>query len=325
MKQFLCSISAVCIMAFSVAPAGALEIFYPADKTYVARANYLIVKGGEPQLEAMVLAFNGLRSAPINVGDTNYRKVFKDILIIPAPPFEEGGNEIVVEGYVGGKLVRSAQASIYYRPDRTEPAPEGYRPFVMHLPDREAKCAGCHQMKTDVPQMSISDPNENPCYSCHKGMLKKKYVHGPVGSISCGDCHVIATAGAKYPVPKKNAELCNECHEDKTEEYKLSKFVHGPVAAGLCQTCHDPHGSDVSAQLISPVERLCHDCHESSAVDHHVITNHPFGMEPLKDPSRPGRDLECISCHNPHSGAHSYFFVDGISSSFSLCSRCHKK
>lgn len=305
-----------------------VEIFYPADKTYVRRANYLIVNGGEPQLEAVVLAFNGLRSAPINVGDPNYRRVFGSLLIIPAPPFEVGQNEIVVEGYVAGKLVRSANATIYYQPDFTEPSPEGFEPFVMHLSEREAQCGGCHVMEADAAQMSISDPAQNPCVSCHKGMLRDKYVHGPVGSLSCGDCHIVAKSGQKYPVRERGAALCNECHDDKTEEFARNKFVHGPVAAGMCEVCHDVHGSANPAQLVFSGNALCISCHEQVNADMHVLrgvagSGHP--VEGKKNPANEDKPFGCVSCHNPHGGASKVFWPNGITSKFRLCGHCHDK
>jgi len=309
-----------------VAQATALEIFYPADKTYVTHADYLVIEGGEPQLEAMVLAFNGLRSAPINVGDPSYRKVFGDMLIIPSPPFEKGKNEIVVEGYVAGKLVRSTQATIYYKPDYTVPPPEGFTRFVMHFAEKESRCAGCHTMQVDEVQMSISDPVQNPCLSCHKAMLKQKYVHGPVGSYSCGDCHVLATKGQKYPVAYTGASLCNECHDDKTEEFKVNKYVHGPVAAGLCESCHDPHGGNYRYQLIVDTNSLCLGCHEKVAVRKHVVqgtdNSHPIGGVKL---SRGGDELTCASCHNPHGQASPAFLRGGSLSTFEICKRCHIK
>jgi len=328
MKQIIVLLAMGWLLAGSVATACAVEIFYPADRTYVPHADYLIVKGGEPQLEAMVLAFNGLRSAPINVGDPNFRKVFGDMLIIPAPPFELGQNEIVVEGYVAGKLVRSAQATIYYQPDYTEAPPEGFEPFVMHLPEREAECVKCHVMQVDEAQMSISDPEQNPCISCHRAMIKEKHVHGPVGSYSCGDCHLIADGGAKYPVSEHGEALCNECHDDKTEEMKRNNFVHGPVAVGMCESCHDPHGSAHVGQMISPVNELCLGCHVDATKGGHVIRGvfgkvHP--LEKVADPSRQGRDMSCVSCHDPHGGAGRYFFYDGVTTPFAICGGCHQK
>ena len=80
MKKFSVALAALVCLLVLGSTAWGVEIFYPADRTYVRQADYLIVKGGTPQLEAMVLAFNGLRSAPINVGDPNYRKMFQDLV-----------------------------------------------------------------------------------------------------------------------------------------------------------------------------------------------------------------------------------------------------
>ena len=328
MRRFVLFLMVLGVFFGGAVNSGAVEIFYPADGSYINHANYLIIKGGSPQLEALVIAFNGLRSAPIAVGAPAYRKVFKDILIIPTPPFEKAKNEIVVEGYVGGKLVRSAHATIYYQPDYTEPAPEGFESFVMHFAKKELKCQGCHIMDVDEAQMSIADASENPCMPCHRSMIKQKYVHGPVGSYSCGDCHTLSTDGMKYPVVKSGAGLCNECHDDKTAEFKQNNYVHGPVAAGICETCHDPHGSSHPKQLIAPVNEVCLGCHVDALKQGHVTRGPTGEMHPVsgvKDPSRPGKELNCVSCHNPHGEAGRFFLVGGAMSSFELCSTCHEK
>ena len=53
------------------------------------------------------------------------------------------------------------------------------------------------------------------------------------------------------------------------------------------------------------------------------LGNHPVTGKP--DPSRPGRELSCTSCHNPHSSNLVSLFASESLSLRSLCLMCHKK
>jgi len=311
-----------------VLPAQALQIVYPADKTSVHRSDFLILKGGDqPQLDGMSIAINGAKSDVIDISAPEYRAVFKDFLILQ-PDFDSGKNAITVEGYAGGKKVAQATADIWFVDEPDGIAPDGYQPFVMHIPEREKLCTGCHNMDPTPGLMSAPTTKDNPCAGCHKRMLNKKFVHGPAGVNRCSYCHNPESRPAKYQPRKTGADLCNECHQEKVDEFKSNKFVHGPVAVGLCSVCHDSHASDYRAQSLMPINDLCLNCHSAIRDTPHVVRGIRGEEHPLKgvpDPSNPGRELACTSCHNPHGGKSKYFFVRGLSGSFRLCSLCHQK
>lgn len=314
----------------SAVPAvNALEIIYPADKTVITRADFLIVKGGTtPVADALMIEINGVKSDPIDISAAEYKAAFADFLILE-PTWDRGKNTVVVVSYADNKEVGRTRAEIFYRQadDPAAVTPAGFSPYIMHTPEREALCVPCHEMNPTEAQLKGATA-ENPCASCHKRMFNEKYVHGPEGVFQCVDCHDTRSKPNRWQITKPELTLCGECHTDKIEEFKKNKYVHGPVASGNCTVCHDAHASGQPAQLTAPVNRLCLGCHSDISDKSHVTRgvsgkNHP--VEKVPDPLRPGRQLSCASCHNPHGGAATAFFRQGVLSSYALCQICHKK
>lgn len=310
-------------------PVSALELDYPEDGTLIHNSDYIIIKGGQtPQLESMVIELNGVRSDPIDISSEEYRKAFGDMLILQ-PEFDPGKNSIRVEGYVAGKMVSEAQGDIYYKENSTEVPPDGYRPFIMHTPQKERLCAACHNMQPDKVELRANTAQGNPCASCHKRMLNKSYVHGPAGVFGCIDCHDPASQPNKYRVAEKNdAQLCNSCHQEQLQAFKSNKFIHGPIEVGMCLICHDPHASEYRSQVVEPINELCLACHSKVKGTPHVTRGVGGKAHPLSgaaDPSRPGVELSCTSCHNPHGGMSKGMFQWQLTSRFALCQVCHKK
>lgn len=306
----------------------AIEIVYPADGTVAQRSNYLIIKAGtNPRVDSLVVGLNGAETDPIDISGEEYRAVFQDILILQ-PEFDEGINKITARAYVRGEQVGSAAAEIYYQVDPSETVPNKFKPFNMHLPEKEAICAPCHNMNPTKDEFDDVDPKTNPCLACHKGMLNRTYVHGPAGVARCAFCHDKASSPRRYVVKARDRDLCVECHDDQVARFSDSEFVHGPVAAGLCSICHDSHASNNPGQLHLPINQLCLNCHAEVKGKPHVTRSvgaqrsHPLDGE--TDPST-GKALSCVSCHDPHSGAASRYFVGDVKSQFGLCQRCHKK
>jgi predicted CXXCH cytochrome family protein len=317
----------VFILLFTAVSARALEIIYPADHTSFSQSNFLIIKGGaNPALDGITIEIGGVGSGMIDISSAEYRTAFKDMLIL-APEFDPGKNRIVVEGYVAGKKVSTASAEVFYRADATAAAPGDFAPFVMHLPQKEALCVPCHTMQPDRVELTVAG-DANPCASCHRRMLDKSHVHGPAGVYRCAYCHQPESKPNRYQVRAGDAEVCNECHLAKVEAFVANKFVHGPVAAGLCLVCHDPHASDNPAQLVAPINELCLGCHDVIGKDYHVVRGvsgkgHP--LDEVGDPTVPGKELSCASCHDPHGGQSQNYFQWGVTSRFVLCQKCHQK
>lgn len=313
---------------FLVSPAEALDLIYPEDGTFIVHSNFLIIKGGvEPSLDGLTVGINGLKSDIIDISSAQYKAVFADFLILE-PDFAAGKNNIKLEGYSRGEVVRTTAAEIFYQKNPYALPPGGFRPFVMHTPQREALCAPCHNMQPTKEQLKESSADLNPCASCHKRMLNKKNVHGPAGVFRCTVCHDPLSRPAKYKSNGGQAGSCNKCHLDKVKEFKNSKFVHGPVQLGMCSVCHDAHASDHPAQMLGAINDVCVGCHAKVKLDRHVVSG-ILGSHPLSgvgDPSRLGKQLSCASCHNPHGGANQVFFGrDVAGATMMLCQKCHQK
>lgn len=323
----LSAIVTLCVLQTS---ASALEMIYPADKTVVVRSNFLIIKGGEkPQLDALVVEVNGVASDPLDISDEAYKTAFADFLILE-PTWSPGKNTVIIKGFVDGKSVATTKADIYFSPlaDSLAIIPAGYKPFVMHTTEKEALCAPCHNMQPSAAQLRGATAENNPCGSCHQRMLAQKYVHGPEGVFQCTDCHDSKNTAQRWQVTKAEALLCGECHTDKIDEFKKNAFIHGPVATGSCTICHDPHAANEPAQLYAPINQLCSGCHSTVKEGEHVVRGVGTAGHPLankKNPIKPGRQMSCVSCHNPHSGAGASLFISGLTGRFALCQECHKK
>lgn len=329
-KWFLiCGVTLSGLLLFSLGSALALEIFYPADGTYITRSNFVVIKAGKtPAIDGMIVELNGGRTDLIDVSSPEYRAAFDDFLILQ-PEFEPGENSIKVEGFAGGSKVSEAAVKVYYLKELTEVPPSNYQPFVMHTAKNEQLCASCHNMQPDKVELQTVAAGQNPCASCHKRMLNRKHVHGPAGVYRCTYCHQSDSKPQRYEVRKDgDAELCNECHAEQSKAFKANTYVHGPVGAGMCSVCHDSHATDNPAQLLAPINEICLGCHEAVAEQPHVargISGQTHPLTGVPDPSNAGQELSCASCHNPHGGMNPFLFQRGITNRFGLCGLCHKK
>jgi predicted CXXCH cytochrome family protein len=323
----LVAIGTLCLFTSS---ALAIELIYPADKTVVLRSDFLVIKAGNaPSIEELTIDINGVVSDPLDISSEEYKAAFADFLILE-PEWTAGKNTITVKGLVGGKVVATAQAELYYssHADPVAIIPKGFQPFVMHTAGKEALCAPCHNMTPTPAELRGATAENNPCASCHARMFNQKFVHGPEGVFQCIDCHDSNSKPQRWQIAKDELTLCGECHIDKIDDFKKNAFVHGPVATGSCVVCHDPHASAQPAQLVAETNTLCLGCHSSVKGQPHVTRgvggkNHP--LEKVINPINPTRQLSCASCHNPHGAQTPAFFQGGARSSISLCQLCHKK
>ncbi len=317
-------------LLLAATPAAALEIVYPADKTYVTRSNYLIIKTRDPEITGITVSVNNVESDFIDISAEVYRETFDDIVIL-LPEWDPGRNQVVVAGFKGeGGSRRAAReiASIYYLADLSSYSPQGYEPYVMHNEEREALCAPCHDMNPAAVRLSADTQEENACGTCHKRMLDRESVHGPAAVWACSTCHDPGSVPNKYRLKAEESELCNSCHVDKMEDFKSRYFAHGPVGAGLCTVCHDPHASDHVSFLHGRPNAVCLACHEGLDKGTHVVRGVGGKAHPLEGPRNPlneSKTFSCVSCHDPHGGEAQYLFVRGAKSTFSLCQECHPK
>jgi predicted CXXCH cytochrome family protein len=171
--------------------------------------------------------------------------------------------------------------------------------------------------KPDSPNPHSTLAKDAPgsdCVACHKAVVAKAVLHGPVAGESCSECHVLPAAGkpgkmtlAKEATKDNTAPLCTGCHEDVGVQLKKA-HVHGPVASGDCISCHDPHGSDFPLLLAAEKTASCLVCHDSVAA-----------AVKQKSPHSPAV-ASCGLCHDPHASEHP---AQLRAAGNALCHGCH--
>ena len=181
-----------------------------------------------------------------------------------------------------------------------------------------------HKLKNKIAR-GLSAAQPDLCYGCHdRSMFEKKVIHAAVG-MGCTGCHNPHASKNPKLLLAALPDLCYNCHD---KGVFTKKSVHPPVAAGMCTSCHSPHSSDQASLLLRPVSDLCITCH-TTITGSHVLANYGLGdVHPLKgkpDPSKAGRELSCISCHDPHSSSEQKLLRNGTGSPTSHCLRCHTK
>lgn len=320
------TVALTCLLAFSTQAFAAMTFIYPDDKTWVVRSDHFIIKLNTTEVTGVRVNVNNVPGDLLEVGTPEYRKAFRDMLILQ-PLWDPGKNQVVVEAFKGEERVETATAEIFYFVGNDLALiPTEYKPIALHTPEREKVCVHCHNMSAAA---TAGVEKESPCFTCHRKVLTTRYVHGPTGTYSCAYCHT-GIGRMKYAVTRRGGALCYDCHTDKGAAFKGFKYPHGPVAAGMCEYCHDPHGSPYAMQLRGAVNDICLSCHESVRKGIHIVrtatgTGHILSGRP--DPSKPGsgRDMSCVSCHDPHGGDVRYYFQSKTEDRMTLCQLCHNK
>jgi len=141
-----------------------------------------------------------------------------------------------------------------------------------------------------------------------------------------GETEVNRDFMSKTPVGNQRIleNICKKCHKGITE----GKFGHEPVSTGNCTICHNPHASSAPSLLREPSWLLCTHCHTDKSSGVHVLVGIDRGSHPTKgahDPSQPGKQFSCVSCHNPHSADNKALFSRNAGSRSELCQMCHQK
>lgn len=157
---------------------------------------------------------------------------------------------------------------------------------------------------------------EKTCVDCHKALVSRKFIHGPVDA-DCTFCH--ESTGVAHPnkgvkgfsIIFKGSELCYNCHTEHHEANTSNRYVHAALADGSCTDCHEIHSSNDPKFLSTSVPELCTTCHYDLEES---MANLPVVHLPLKE------GKSCVACHSAHSSPESKLL---ISSERSLCISCH--
>lgn len=193
-------------------------------------------------------------------------------------------------------------------------------------------CLVCHQLSQEPWRIGLRPGRvEDTCLACHTSKKRwgaRKHIHGPLTLGGCTLCHNPHGGTYRYHLWAEGAfDLCVACHSDKAAllaKERRVPFVHGIIGGGGCVICHDPHASDHRFMLIEPTNQLCVGCHLAFAG---MTAGHPVDRHPVSRPNelrRPGRELTCAGCHDPHGSQHRHLlFETTVGGRF--CRECHKR
>lgn len=336
--KLLKSVFIGCLFAVSfkaAEPLAPVELLAPADYLrYDGELVTIVVKASADDIDTVVIEVDNNSSYELKA-DPKKETYCKTVTI------EKGANIITVTNYLKGLKVQQSQRHIFFLPELYEgfdDDPEEYEEGFFHVEKKEKVCASCHNMTSNIPtgDKVFDDVSQTTCYTCHKSIVSKRNSHAPAINWRCTDCHD-GKLGAydtpsedisKYMVRDPVNKMCEQCHE-KAKQWDNNRYVHGPVNDGRCERCHNPHGSDNAFFLRKPIWKLCTTCHAEKASGKHVISSFVFGSthptQGKPDPSRPGRELVCSGCHNPHGSSGVSLLRMKGSVPFNVCQRCHDK
>jgi predicted CXXCH cytochrome family protein len=232
----------------------------------------------------------------------------------------------------------------------------------LHVPFENKMCDSCHQPSADGKVVLTNKDSRALCLTCHEEQGKKieaaKVQHpGAQGEcIACHNPHAGKSPGFLQPDPVK---ACLTCHADQAEQMKKA-VLHQPAFVQGCATCHEPHGGDNGHLLraASP-NKLCLECHGPDAnpqkrESEHLVTifdgkvrlpedyfrkvillplqyghGHPVDKHPVIDIVDPTnmnhviKAINCLTCHQPHSGAYPGTLVKDQQNNMAFCMTCH--
>jgi predicted CXXCH cytochrome family protein len=220
------------------------------------------------------------------------------------------------------------------------PAKDGK--VVLTNSDTRALCVTCHSEQAEkIEKAKVQHPGaQGECVACHNP-------------------HAGKTSGFLQPDP---VQACLACHSDQADQFKKA-HLHQPAFGQGCATCHEPHGGDNEHLLRAKnVNSLCLECHGPDSTPQkmesdHLVTifngsvklpedyfsknkvvvlplkygrGHPVMGHPVSDVADPTNtskvyaQINCLSCHQPHSSAQPDLLAKDQANNMAFCSSCHK-
>jgi predicted CXXCH cytochrome family protein len=234
----------------------------------------------------------------------------------------------------------------------------------VHMPFGEKQCEVCHQPAKEGKVVLTQASAKELCATCHAEQaekIEKAKVQHPGAMGDCTDCHSPhAGKSPRFPKPD-GVTVCLNCHSDQAEQAK-KHVLHQPAFQQGCATCHDPHGGDRPKLLRADGNALCLECHgpdsqpqklEAERVftifngtvklpDDYFKKNkvpvlplrfgfgHPVAGHPVSDVADPKDvtkvriQLNCLTCHQPHSSLKAGLLVKDQENNMAFCDTCHK-
>ncbi len=129
-------------------------------------------------------------------------------------------------------------------------------------------------LRPEGTEISVSRAEESTRFTLYGGVSDAPAFHG-LEVPECVGCHDQGEAG------------CTGCH-------RWEGAKHAPVLAEGCSRCHAS-----PTWLPREMGPVCSACHAAYAGGKHPRLRHKVSAD--RDPLRPGRRMDCASCHDPHA------------------------
>jgi predicted CXXCH cytochrome family protein len=232
-----------------------------------------------------------------------------------------------------------------------------------HAPFAGGQCETCHKPAQNGKVVLTDTDIKAVCVGCHSDQTeiieKAKFQH-PGAQGDCTACHNPHAGRTPVFLQPDPVAVCLTCHSEQSEQLKKA-HLHQPVAKQGCATCHEPHGSqNLHLLRAANPNPLCLECHGPDSKPQKVegepvvtIFNgkvklpenyfaqvpvlpikygmgHPVERHPVVDrvdPTNPDKvtfELNCATCHQPHSSAQPNLLVKDQVTNTAFCDTCHK-
>jgi len=232
----------------------------------------------------------------------------------------------------------------------------------LHNPFENKMCDSCHQQAKDGKVVLTNTDSRALCLTCHSDkaeQIEKAKVQHPGAAGECVACHNPHAGKSPGFLQPNPVQACLACHADQADQMKKA-VLHQPAFVQGCATCHEPHGGSNDHLLrAASTNKLCLECHgpESNPQKleaEHLVTifdgkvklpedyfrkvillpiqyghGHPVDKHPVIDTTMPGtsvvKQINCLTCHQPHSGANAGMLVKDQPNNMQFCMTCHSE